>query len=78
MHISRGGQPLARSPVSVTISQAELGDASRVRVAGPGLREGRTFEPAHFTIDTRDAGTSPIPRELGGAGGGPGRRRGPC
>ncbi|XP_074991022.1 filamin-A isoform X1 [Calonectris borealis] len=56
VHISRGGQPLARSPVSVTISQAELGDASRVRVAGPGLREGRTFEPAHFTIDTRDAG----------------------
>lgn len=61
MHISRGGQPLARSPISVTISQAELGDASRVRVAGPGLREGRTFEPAHFTIDTRDAGTSPSP-----------------
>uniref|UniRef100_A0A8B9NPD3 Filamin-A n=1 Tax=Accipiter nisus TaxID=211598 RepID=A0A8B9NPD3_9AVES len=56
VHISRGGQPLARSPISVTISQAELGDASRVRVAGPGLREGRTFEPAHFTIDTRDAG----------------------
>ncbi|NWI29738.1 FLNA protein, partial [Sula dactylatra] len=56
VHISRGGQPLARSPVSVTISQAELGDASRVRVAGSGLREGRTFEPAHFTIDTRDAG----------------------
>ncbi|NXF56180.1 FLNA protein, partial [Oceanites oceanicus] len=56
VHVSRGGQPLARSPVSVTISQAELGDASRVRVAGPGLREGRTFEPAHFTIDTRDAG----------------------
>uniref|UniRef100_A0A8C6YY22 Uncharacterized protein n=1 Tax=Nothoprocta perdicaria TaxID=30464 RepID=A0A8C6YY22_NOTPE len=56
VHIARGGKPLARSPVAVTISQAELGDASRVRVAGPGLREGRTFEPAAFTIDTRDAG----------------------
>uniref|UniRef100_A0A8C3CZJ3 Filamin A n=1 Tax=Cairina moschata TaxID=8855 RepID=A0A8C3CZJ3_CAIMO len=56
VHISRGGQPLARSPVAVTISQAELGDASRVRLTGPGLREGRTFQPSHFTIDTRDAG----------------------
>ncbi|XP_053908181.1 filamin-A isoform X1 [Cuculus canorus] len=52
----RGGQPLPCSPSTITISQAELGDASRVHVAGPGLREGRTFQPAHFTIDTRDAG----------------------
>ncbi|KAM9510776.1 LOW QUALITY PROTEIN: filamin-A-like [Guaruba guarouba] len=56
VHVLRGGQPLPRSPITVTISQAELGDAARVRVTGPGLREGRTFEPAHFTIDTRDAG----------------------
>uniref|UniRef100_A0A8C2SSM5 FLNC protein n=1 Tax=Coturnix japonica TaxID=93934 RepID=A0A8C2SSM5_COTJA len=54
VHISRGGQPLPRSPIAVTISQAELGDASRVRVGGPGLHEGRTFTPTHFTIDTRD------------------------
>lgn len=80
VHISRGGQPLARSPISVTISQAELGDASRVRVAGPGLREGRTFEAAHFTIDTRDAGTSPSPGNWarGCVRGGCPRRRGPC
>lgn len=38
------------------ISQSEIGDASRVRVSGPGLSEGRTFEPAEFIIDTRDAG----------------------
>ncbi|XP_033927771.1 LOW QUALITY PROTEIN: filamin-A [Melopsittacus undulatus] len=56
VHVLRGGQPVPRSPITVTISQAELGDAARVRVTGPGLREGRTFEPAHFTIDTRDAG----------------------
>lgn len=56
VHISRGGQPLPRSPITVSISQAELGDAARVRVGGPGLHEGRTFTPTHFTIDTRDAG----------------------
>ncbi|XP_071657326.1 filamin-A isoform X2 [Patagioenas fasciata] len=56
VHLSRGGQPLARSPLAVTISQAELGDASRVRATGAGLREGRTFQPASFAIDTRDAG----------------------
>lgn len=38
------------------ISQSEIGDASRVRVSGQGLSEARTFEPAEFVIDTRDAG----------------------
>ncbi|KAI4785227.1 hypothetical protein KUCAC02_037887 [Chaenocephalus aceratus] len=38
------------------INQSEIGDASRVRVSGPGLSEARTFEPAEFIIDTRDAG----------------------
>lgn len=38
------------------ISQSEIGDANRVRLSGPGLSEGRTFEPSEFIIDTRDAG----------------------
>lgn len=41
------------------ISQSEIGDASRVRVSGQGLSEARTFEPAEFIIDTRDAGKRP-------------------
>ncbi|KAM3656121.1 LOW QUALITY PROTEIN: filamin-A-like [Ammospiza maritima maritima] len=56
VHVTRGGQPLPRSPLAVTISQAELGDASRVLLRGPGLSEGTTFQPAQFTIDTRQAG----------------------
>lgn len=52
------------------ISQSEIGDASRVRVSGQGLSEARTFEPAEFVIDTRDAGAvlccvaplGPLPR----------------
>ncbi|NWZ99489.1 FLNA protein, partial [Nesospiza acunhae] len=56
VHVTRGGQPLPRSPLAVTISQAELGDASRVLLRGPGLSEGTTFQPAQYTIDTRQAG----------------------
>ncbi|XP_039366537.1 filamin-A isoform X1 [Mauremys reevesii] len=56
VNIKRNGQHIPNSPITVTISQSEIGDASRVRVSGPGLSEGRTFEPAEFLIDTRDAG----------------------
>ncbi|XP_074872775.1 filamin-A isoform X3 [Carettochelys insculpta] len=56
VNIMRNGQHVPNSPITVTISQSEIGDASRVRVSGPGLSEGRTFEPAQFLIDTRDAG----------------------
>uniref|UniRef100_A0A8C8S3S3 Filamin A n=1 Tax=Pelusios castaneus TaxID=367368 RepID=A0A8C8S3S3_9SAUR len=56
VNIKRNGQHIPNSPMTVTISQSEIGNASRVRVSGPGLSEGRTFEPAEFVIDTRDAG----------------------
>ncbi|KYO34434.1 hypothetical protein Y1Q_0021009 [Alligator mississippiensis] len=54
--VRRQGQHVPGSPFPVCISQAEIGDAARVRVAGPGLREGHTCQPAAFVIDTRDAG----------------------
>uniref|UniRef100_A0A3Q2E459 Calponin-homology (CH) domain-containing protein n=1 Tax=Cyprinodon variegatus TaxID=28743 RepID=A0A3Q2E459_CYPVA len=56
VNIKKNGRHIASSPISVMISQSEIGDASRVRVSGPGLSEARTFEPAEFIIDTRDAG----------------------
>lgn len=56
VHVKKNGQHVASSPIPVVISQSEIGDASRVRVSGEGLHEGRTFEPAEFIIDTRDAG----------------------
>lgn len=56
VHVKKNGQHVASSPIPVVISQSEIGDASRVRVSGQGLREGHTFEPAEFIIDTRDAG----------------------
>uniref|UniRef100_A0A3B3XYD3 Calponin-homology (CH) domain-containing protein n=1 Tax=Poecilia mexicana TaxID=48701 RepID=A0A3B3XYD3_9TELE len=56
VNIKKNGRHIANSPISVMISQSEIGDASRVRVSGQGLSEARTFEPAEFIIDTRDAG----------------------
>ncbi|XP_069604488.1 filamin-A isoform X1 [Ranitomeya imitator] len=54
--IKKNGQHVPNSPITVMISQSEIADASRVIVSGQGLTEGRTFEPAEFIIDTREAG----------------------
>ncbi|XP_061470231.1 filamin-A isoform X1 [Rhineura floridana] len=56
VNIKKNGLHIPNSPITVMISQSEIGDASRVRVSGLGLSEGRTFEPSEFIIDTRDAG----------------------
>lgn len=56
VNIKKNGRHIPSSPIAVMISQSEIGDASRVRVSGQGLSEARTFEPAEFIIDTRDAG----------------------
>ncbi|KAM3872462.1 filamin-A isoform 1-T1 [Diretmus argenteus] len=56
VNIKKNGHHIPSSPISVMINQSEIGDASRVRVSGQGLSEARTFEPAEFIIDTRDAG----------------------
>ncbi len=56
VNIKKNGRHIPNSPISVMIKQSEIGDASRVRVTGQGLSEARTFEPAEFVIDTRDAG----------------------
>ncbi|CAH8522190.1 unnamed protein product [Dicrocoelium dendriticum] len=50
------GQHIPNSPFYISISQKEIGDARKVRVFGPGLKGGRTNQPNHFTVDTRDAG----------------------
>ncbi|XP_060713588.1 filamin-B isoform X1 [Tachysurus vachellii] len=54
--IKKNGRHVANSPISIMVVQSEIGDASRVKVFGPGLVEGRTFQMADFIVDTRDAG----------------------
>lgn len=57
VNIKKNNRHIPNSPISVMINQSEIGDASRVRVSGQGLSEARTFEPAEFIIDTREAGS---------------------
>ncbi|CAB1336107.1 unnamed protein product, partial [Coregonus sp. 'balchen'] len=47
---------VANSPIPLTITQLEITDPRRVKVFGPGLATGRTFEMSDFVVDTRDAG----------------------
>ncbi|XP_061815670.1 filamin-C isoform X1 [Nerophis lumbriciformis] len=54
--VMKGGKHVTNSPFKIMVAQSEIGDASKVKVFGPGLVEGRTFEVAHFIVDTRTAG----------------------
>ncbi|XP_077181565.1 filamin-B isoform X4 [Paroedura picta] len=54
--IIKNGSHVPNSPVSIMVVQSEIGDASRAKVSGRGLVEGRTFEMCDFIVDTRDAG----------------------
>ncbi|XP_048403876.2 filamin-B isoform X1 [Stegostoma tigrinum] len=54
--IKKNGRHVANSPITIMVGQSEIGDASRVKVSGPGLKAGQTFEMSDFIVDTRDAG----------------------
>ncbi|XP_077308129.1 filamin-B isoform X3 [Lithobates pipiens] len=54
--IKKNGRHVPNSPISIMVYQSEIGDASKVKVFGPGLNEGRTFELSDFVVDTREAG----------------------
>ena len=40
----------------VMVNPEDVGDASRVKVEGPTLKEGRTHEDNTFRVDTKNAG----------------------
>ncbi|XP_071982752.1 filamin-B isoform X2 [Engystomops pustulosus] len=54
--IKKNGRHVPNSPISIMVYQSEIGDASKVKVYGPGLTEGRTYEMSDFVVDTREAG----------------------
>ncbi|CAH2313059.1 filamin-B isoform X3 [Pelobates cultripes] len=54
--IKKNGRHVPNSPISIMVYQSEIGDANKVKVFGPGLTEGRTFEMSDFVVDTREAG----------------------
>ncbi|XP_040262769.1 filamin-B isoform X3 [Bufo bufo] len=54
--IKKNGRHVPNSPISIMVYQSEIGDASKVKVYGPGLTTGRTYEMSDFVVDTREAG----------------------
>ncbi|XP_036374347.1 filamin-A-like isoform X7 [Megalops cyprinoides] len=54
--VKKQGKHVTNSPFKIMVGQSEIGDASKVKVYGKGLTEGRTFEVAEFIVDTRNAG----------------------
>uniref|UniRef100_A0A667YJB0 Filamin B, beta (actin binding protein 278) n=1 Tax=Myripristis murdjan TaxID=586833 RepID=A0A667YJB0_9TELE len=56
LSVLRNGEHVASSPIPLTINPSEIGDASRVKVFGPGLTRGYTCQISSFVVDTREAG----------------------
>ncbi|MBN3305986.1 FLNC protein, partial [Amia calva] len=54
--VRKNGKHVTNSPFKIMVGQSEIGDASKVKVSGKGLVEGRTFEVSEFIVDTRNAG----------------------
>lgn len=54
--VKKSGKHVTNSPFKIMVGQSEIGDASKVKVSGKGLVEGRTFEMSEFIVDTRTAG----------------------
>ena len=59
VQVTFADQPVPRSPFSVTA--AEAGDASKVRVYGPAVEAPvKVKETTHLTVDCKDAGQGPV------------------
>ncbi|XP_043944575.1 filamin-C isoform X3 [Protopterus annectens] len=54
--VKKNNKHVTNSPFKIMVGPSEIGDASKVKVSGKGLIEGRTFEVADFIVDTRSAG----------------------
>ncbi|XP_013789840.1 filamin-A-like [Limulus polyphemus] len=56
VHVLRLNKPILGSPFKIDVLEREIGDASKVKVTGPGIKEGKTHQKNEFLIDTRHAG----------------------
>lgn len=54
--VKKMGKHIPNSPFKIDVKDREVGDAKKVKVAGPGLVEGKTHVENNFSIDTRNAG----------------------
>lgn len=56
VNVKRTGNHIQGSPFKINVADREIGDASKVKVTGTALQEGKTHTANEFTIDTREAG----------------------
>ena len=56
VNVFRNNNHIANSPFKIVVGESELGNASKVKVYGPGLEKGMAHEVNEFTVDTQDAG----------------------
>jgi filamin len=54
--VKRLGKHITNSPFKINVGEREVGDAKKVKVSGPALKEGHTHVDNTFTVDTRNAG----------------------
>ena len=54
--VKRMGKHIPNSPFKIDVKDREVGDAKKVKVSGPGLKDGKTHVENNFSIDTRNAG----------------------
>ena len=54
--VKRNGKHITNSPFKIMVNPDDVGDASRVKVSGPALNEGKTHQDNPFTVDTKNAG----------------------
>ncbi|KAL8615195.1 hypothetical protein ACOMHN_029211 [Nucella lapillus] len=56
VNVFRNGKHIPNSPFKVMVGESELGNASKVKVTGKGIKEGMANEVNEFFVDTREAG----------------------
>ena len=56
VNVKRMGTHINGSPFKINVLDREIGDASKVRVTGKGLKEGKTQTSNELLVDTKEAG----------------------
>ncbi|XP_054724113.1 filamin-A-like [Uloborus diversus] len=56
VNVKRQGTHVQGSPFKINVLEGEIGDASKVKVLGNAIKEGKTHTANAFTIDTKEAG----------------------
>merc|ERR1719232_1692821 len=54
--VQKNGKHITNSPFKIVVNAQEVGDASRVKVTGDGLIQGKTHVYNRFMINTKSAG----------------------